>query len=183
LILYYFKIFFIIGVNLLKKITKEGLKLAILLLITTNIVSFYKSKDIKTDNLQCILEKTSINGKSIKKFVNKDKPIIINFWGTWCPVCNQEVSNINKIAKDPKINLITIAVNSGTNTQIQAFLKEKSVNFYVINDSNASLAKAFNITTYPTTIFYSPNRAKIIKDTGYLSWVGYLARIKLLEQK
>jgi len=167
----------------MKKYIKEILITAFMVLIITNVISFYKSSSILAkDNYKLLKNKTTIDGKKVKDLLTEKKPLIINFWGTWCPVCNQEVNNIDKISKDKDIVLITIAVNSNTNQDIKNYLQTKKVDFLVINDNNGKLAKAFNISTYPTTIFYSPNRDKIIKDSGYLSYAGYLARKKLVEQ-
>ena len=167
----------------MKKYIKEGLIIAFMVLIVTNVVSFYRSSSVVAkDNYKLLEDKTTIDGKKVKDLLAQKKPLVINFWGTWCPVCNQEVDNIDKIAKDKDVVLITVAVNSGKNMDIKEFLTRKNVHFMSVNDDNGEIAKAFNITTYPTTIFYSINRDKIIKDSGYLSYGGYLARKKLVEQ-
>jgi len=171
-----------LGLNM-KKYLKEAIILALMVFIVTNVVSYYKSSSVNAkDSYKLLNSYSSIDGKSIKDLLQSNKVLVVNFWGTWCPVCNQEISNIAKIAKDSEVVLVTIAVNSGTNEEIKSYLQSKGVDFLVVNDTNGKLAKAFNISTYPTTIFYSPNRAKIIKDSGYLSWGGYLARKKLVEQ-
>ncbi len=59
-------------------------------------------------------------------------------------------------------------------------MEKKGVNFIVVNDNSGEIAKAFNISTYPTTIFYSPDRERVIKDSGYLTYGGYLIRKKLV---
>ena len=166
----------------MKKYIKEAIILAIMVFVVTNAVSYYKSSSINAkDNYKLLQKYKTIDNKDINYNINKNKILVINFWGTWCPVCNQEISNIAKIANDKDVVLITVAVNSGTDKEIQNYLKRKKVNFLVINDKNSQLAKAFNISTFPTTIFYSKDRKKVIKDSGYLSYGGYLARKKLVE--
>jgi len=162
-----------------KKIIKEGLKLAILLLIVTNVISYFRTKDINAkDNLEIILNATTINGKSVKDIIKKDKPLIINFWGTWCPICAQEVSTLSKLAKRGDFTLITVASKSGSGQDIKSYMQKKGVNFIVINDSNGDIANKFKISVFPTTLFYSSNRKSIIKDSGYTTYAGFLARVK-----
>ena len=171
-----------LGLNM-KKYLKEAIILALMVFIVTNVVSYYKSSSINAkDSYKILKNKISINGIKLNNIIMQKKPLIVNFWGTWCPVCNQEISNIEKISKDKDIILITVAVNSGSNRDIKDFLIRKNVHFLVVNDYNGDIARAFNITTYPTTIFYNINREKIIKDSGYLSYPGYLARKKLVEK-
>ncbi len=166
----------------MKKYIKEAIILSFLAIISTNLISWYRSKNIKSNNLEFLKNYKSIKNEDIKKLIELKKILILNFWGTWCPVCNQEIFTINKISKDKDIILVTIAVNSGSNKEIKKFLKEKGVNFLVINDKNGNIASKFNIEVYPTTIFYNIKRDKSIKDSGYLSYIGYLARKKLIEE-
>jgi thiol-disulfide isomerase/thioredoxin len=128
-----------------------------------------------------LLKEKTINGLSVKEILKSKKPLVINFWGTWCPVCNQEVSTLSKLAKRDDIILLTIAVNSGANSDIKQYMQKKGINFLVINDNNSKLAKAFNISVFPTTVFLSSDRKNIIKDSGYTTQAGFLARIKLVE--
>jgi thiol-disulfide isomerase/thioredoxin len=166
----------------MKKYIKEATILALMVLVVTNIIGFYKASSIEAkSSFKILLEQKSIDGTNLKTLLLQNKPLVLNFWGSWCPVCNQEISTINKIAKDKSIILITVAVNSGEDKDIKAFMQSKNANFLVINDNSGTIAKSFNITTYPTTIFYSPNREKTIKDSGYLSYMGYLARKKIVE--
>jgi len=118
--------------------------------------------------------------ESVKELLSQKKPLILNFWGTWCPVCKQEVSTLSNLAKREDIILLSVAVNSGSNEKISEYLKQKKIKFLVINDYYGKLAKAFNISVYPTTIFFSKNRKNIIKDSGYTTKAGFLGRVKLL---
>ena len=130
-----------------------------------------------------LLEEKTVNGLNVKDILKSKKPLVINFWGTWCPVCNQEVSILSKLANRDDIILLTVAVNSGANSDIKEYMQEKDIDFLVINDNNSKLAKSFNISVFPTTIFLSSDRKNIIKDSGYTTLAGFLARVKLVEFK
>jgi cytochrome c-type biogenesis protein len=51
------------------------------------------------------------DGKSTKfsEFV-KNKPVFLNFWGTWCPPCRKEIPDIIEISKENKDNLIVTGI-------------------------------------------------------------------------
>jgi len=165
-----------------KKYIKEILIFIVVIFLATNIIGYIRSQSVKSDNLvENLKSYKTINGKSVTTLLNQKKPLIINFWGTWCPVCNQEVSTLSSLAKRDDITLITIAVNSGADSSIKEYMAKKDINFLVVNDSNSKLSTIANISVYPTTIFYSLNREKVIKDSGYTTMAGFLARVKLLK--
>ncbi len=168
---------------MLKKYLKEGLITLALIFIVATAIGYYRSSSVKVDNnLRLIENATSINGTKIATILNQNKPLILNFWGTWCPVCNQEVSTLSSLAKRDDLILVTVAVNSGSNQNIKEYMQKKNIKFLVINDTNGKIANSFNISVFPTTIFFNSKRDNIIKDSGYTTKAGFLARVKLVER-
>jgi thiol-disulfide isomerase/thioredoxin len=161
----------------LKKFIKELLVTLLLILIITSAIGYFKSKSVNESALNILLNKKTIYNEKVSNLIN-NKVLIVHFWGTWCPVCNQEIYNISNLSKNSDFIIITIAYNSGSNKDIKEFMSKKGVNFYVVNDKDGQITKAFKINTFPTTIFYSKDRKKVIKDSGYLSKIGFLARVK-----
>jgi len=167
---------------LLKKYLKEGLITIFLIFIVSSIIGYYRSSNVKANNLNILKNYTTIDGVKVDKILNQKKPLILNFWGTWCPVCNQEVSTLSSLAKRDDLILITVAVNSGSNQEIKEYMQKKGIKFIVINDNEGKIAKKFNINIFPTTIFFNSKRDNIIKDSGYTTKAGFLARVKLVER-
>ena len=107
------------------------------------------------------------------------KPTIIQFWATWCRVCKVEISNMDALSKD--YNVITVAVDSGSDFDIMSFLKQKDLHFKVINDSEGKLAKKFGVHVYPTTFIYDAKNELKFSEAGYISELGVRARVKLIQ--
>ena len=161
----------------MKKFIKELFIFAILIAVISTGIGYYKSKNVNENALKILTDKKTINNKSVNSLI-KNKILVLNFWGTWCPICKQEIYNISNLSKKDDFIIITVAYNSGEDRDIKEFLKQKGVNFYVVNDKDGKITKAFKISTFPTTIFYSKDRKKVIKDSGYISTAGFLARVK-----
>ena len=156
----------------IKKFLKEISKYIVLLVIVLNIVSYYKSIDLNKEKLD-IKTFTLIDGSEFN--VQNDKPILINFWATWCPVCKLEESSIEKISKD--FQVVTIATQSGSNAEVKEYLNKNNLSFMVVNDEDGTLAQKFNIKAYPTTFIYDKNQNLKFSEVGYSSYFGLYLRL------
>lgn len=156
----------------IKKFLKEILKYIVLLVIVLNIVSYYKLIDLNKEKLD-IKTFTLIDGSEFN--VQNDKPILINFWATWCPVCKLEESSIEKISKD--FQVVTIATQSGSNAEVKEYLNKNNLSFMVVNDEDGTLAQKFNIKAYPTTFIYDKNQNLKFSEVGYSSYFGLYLRL------
>jgi len=72
---------------------------------------------------------TQIDGEALKNLLKPNgKPLLINFWATWCVPCREEFPDLVKIGADykDKIDLITISLDelSEINGDVPKFLAE-----------------------------------------------------------
>ncbi len=158
-----------------KSILKEIVIGAVLLFILSNIMSYIRKPELDSTQLPKI-EAQLMDGSIFR--VQNGKPLVIHFWATWCPTCRLEASNIESISK--KYEVLTIAVNSGDNAEIEAYLKSKELTFRVLNDTNGKWAKQFKVEAYPTTFIYDSKGELKFTEVGYTTTAGLLARLKLL---
>ncbi len=156
----------------LKHYTKEIAIFFIIITILANIISFYKSTDLNKEPLD-IKNITLLNGSKYQ--LPHAKPILIHFWATWCPTCKVEASNIQTISKDYEV--ITIAVKSGSNYEINKWLNENGYNFKVINDSSGLISSNFKIAAFPTTFIYDKDKNLVFSEVGYTSTIGLYIRM------
>ncbi|MFK2821941.1 redoxin domain-containing protein [Arcobacter sp. YIC-80] len=156
----------------LKKYLKESIKFIIILAIVLNVLSYYKSQNLNKDDLIYTSYKLLDNSKYD---IPKDKPVLVHFWATWCPICEVEASNIEKISKDYEV--VTIATQSGSTQEIQNYLKKHNLSFKVVNDEDGFYSRTFNIKAFPTTLIYDENRTLKFSEVGYTSTLGLCARM------
>ncbi len=160
----------------IKSFVKELLIGALLLFIFTNIISYLRKPELSSTQLPK-LHVTLLDGSSYQS--RKGKALVVHFWATWCPACKLEASNIEAISKEYEV--LTIAVNSGNDAQIKAYMANKGLSFHVVNDSHGVLAKQFHVEAYPTTFIYNAQGELQFTEVGYTSTAGLLARVKLAE--
>lgn len=157
---------------------KELLISAIIIVVILNIVSFLKKPELASDTLPQF-ELVSTTQKTISSQNYKDKPLMIHFWATWCPACKLEASNIERLSKEYQV--ITVAVNSGSDDEINLFLEEYKLNYDVINDNEGKFASQFSISSFPTTFIYDTDGEIKFSEVGYTSTLGLKLRMWLAD--
>ncbi len=90
-----------------------------------------KPTAVSTQNLN-LPKVTQINEVALRKLLKREdsnaKPLLVNFWATWCDPCREEFPDLVKIGTDykDKIDLITISLDelSEINGDVPKFLAE-----------------------------------------------------------
>jgi len=156
----------------LKKYIKEILSFIVILLIFSNALSYYRATSLNKEKLN-ISNITLIDNTQFK--INNDKPTLVHFWATWCPTCKIEAPNIQSLSEDYEV--LTIAVSSKEDENIQKYLKEHNLNFKVFNDIDGAYARKFNISVFPTTLIYDKDKNIRFSEVGYTSTWGLTLRM------
>lgn len=98
----------------------------------------------------------------------KGKPLILNFWGTWCPPCRREIPDLKKIYAEYKpmgLEIIGLAVND-TPDKVRKFV-EKSGLEWVMLIANRESATSYQIGTgIPVTIFLDKDGNEVSRAIG-----------------
>ena len=158
----------------LKKALKEILSTLLIVFIFANIISYFKQPSLDSSALP-ILNSTLIDKTLYSTQQSKGKALMIHIWATWCPICKTEIGNIDTVAR--YYDVVTIASKSGSDQEIQSFLKERDLEFKVINDFDSTMAGDFKVAAYPTTFIYDTKGELAFAEVGYTSTLGLLARL------
>ncbi|WP_321779072.1 redoxin domain-containing protein [Sulfurimonas sp.] len=158
--------------NKLTHYAKEILTFSLFMIVLMNAISLYKSSDLNKEALQNINVKL-IDAKAYT--FAKDKPILIHFWATWCPICKIESGNIQTISEN--FEVLSIAVSSGDNNDLRKYMYDNSLDYKVLNDNDGFFAKEFKIAAYPTTFIYDKNKNLVFSEVGYTSTWGLWLRM------
>lgn len=95
-----------------------------------------------------------------------EKPILLEFWASWCKGCISTIPKLNKLAEMYSNRMTFISVNSYESLEtIKDFLQRKEVKSIVYHDKDQALKNAFNIHVIPIAI--------LIDKKGFLRWKGY----------
>ncbi|TVP09571.1 thioredoxin [Shewanella sp. KCT] len=101
---------------------------------------------------------------------------LVYFWGTWCPVCRVTSPMVNSVAEQHKV--ISIAVASGTDDEINQFMTEHDYQFDVIGDEKM-LHQAWGASVFPAIYIVDTQGQIRFKTSGATSSWGMRLRLLL----
>lgn len=102
----------------------------------------------------------------------RGKPIIINFWATWCPPCRDELPSMNrawKKIKDEGIQMLAIDIGEDEEA-ISSFTKNYPIDFTILLDESSEEISNWSIRGLPTTFVLDPQGHVIYRAVGGREW-------------
>ena len=156
----------------LLKYRRWFIELAVVLLVVTGI-NLWRERNL-AGGVAPPLQATTVSGAPFT-LAGADQPTLVYFWGTWCPICKMTSPNVAAIAEDHRV--ITVAMQSGSDTEIRRFLQERNLNMAAINDDNGSIAAQWGVKTVPA--FFVIDRSGAIKATTLGLSSGWGLRLRL----
>ena len=97
------------------------------------------------------------NGMQVKLSDFSGKPVVLNFWATWCPPCQRELPAFDKMYKvyGDKVQFLMINVDgSGADPlSIQESMASAGFSFPLYYDLKGSAASAYRISSIPMSYF------------------------------
>jgi thiol-disulfide isomerase/thioredoxin len=130
---------------------------------------------------------------TLKKAVQLSKmqgqAVVLNFWGSWCEPCRDEMPDLNRVAGElkDKFTLLAIAVNEPVEKS-EAFLKQNGLESLVLvtdaQDASGNKTKEvsdrYSVSAYPSTIFIDKSGMIQAIKTGPINrktFISYLRNI------
>ncbi len=121
-------------------------------------------KGTQVGNLAPDFQLQNLDGQTISLGNLRGKPVLINFWATWCDYCVDEIPYIQEIYEErSNKGLEVLAINKGeSSSTVAAFMRSYNLPFTVLLDTRQDVAQGYNITGIPTTFFI--DKDGIIQD-------------------
>jgi thiol-disulfide isomerase/thioredoxin len=103
---------------------------------------------------------TDIEGTRItlSGLIANGKPIVLNFWASWCPPCKVEMPEFDKVYQETggEVQFIMLDLTDGQRETVQKgaqYVKEQGFSFPVYFDTAQEAAYTYGIRAIPTTLF------------------------------
>jgi cytochrome c biogenesis protein CcmG/thiol:disulfide interchange protein DsbE len=104
---------------------------------------------------------TSLDSQDIGLANLKGKPVILNFWASWCPPCKAEMAAFQEAFQEyGGSDLQIIAINSTNQdslSDVLRFIEEHGISFPIPLDQTGAVSRDYLIHSLPTTYFIDKN--------------------------
>ncbi len=93
------------------------------------------------------------DGQTMRLSDLKGRPVMVNFWATWCAPCAIEMPALEETYRKYKDQgLVVLAVNQAeTPDKVAQYMHDHSLTFPTVLDTDTSIAQLYRVTGYPTT--------------------------------
>jgi thiol-disulfide isomerase/thioredoxin len=112
----------------------------------------------------------------------RNKPVIVNFWASWCDPCQQETPLLASWhRRHPAVNLIGIDENDSA-ASAEKFAKAKGVTYPLGFDPRITVASAFGVqgAGIPQTFFLNARHQIVDRAYGALTEAGLNRGLRLM---
>lgn len=120
------------------------------------------------------------DGNNVKLSDYAGKPIVLNFWATWCTYCKQEMPEFDEAAKNlTDVQFIMLNTNDTMSTA-KKYVESQGFEFDVLFDTTNIASYTYGVSAFPTTFFISADGSEIYYISGMLSYDTLLQGISLI---
>ncbi len=112
------------------------------------------------------------NGKTHRLSDYRGRPVIINFWTTWCPPCREELPSMNRAWKQlEKEDIAMLAINMGEDEDtIFVFSADYPTDFPILMDQSGDVIASWPVKGLPTTYVIAPDGTIAYRAIGSREW-------------
>lgn len=158
----------------MKKIKQIALYVALFIAVSV-VVDAWRGRNLPSGPIGPLTVTTLSGGSLDVRKLSHEQPIVLYFWGTWCPICEWVSPTMNWLAED--YNVLSIAIRSGDNERIARYLAANDYGFVTVNDSTGMLAQRWNIVATPTVAIIADGEI-VSYTTGASTPVGLWLRLQ-----
>jgi peroxiredoxin len=112
-----------------------------------------------------------LDGNTVRLSDFSGRPVVLNFWATWCAPCRLEMPELARAMTDyADRDLMVLAINQDeTAEQVDSFLTEVGLSLPALLDAGGEVGAAYGAFFLPTTLIVGPDGIVSAVHRGILS--------------
>ncbi|MBI2233293.1 MAG: DUF3179 domain-containing protein [Candidatus Aenigmarchaeota archaeon] len=169
-----------------KRISYKKYTYGAVALIVLAAIIFYAAKPVEKSEESQTSEQApdftlqTPDGRPVSLSDFRGKPLIVNFWASWCPFCVEEMPLLERVAKENDAQLLFINLQESRDAAM-SFANKLGIKSPILLDPEADAKKKYNVFTQPVTYFIDANGIIVDKKFGPLTEEELLQKIGSLK--
>lgn len=116
----------------------------------------------------------TLEGDEVKLSDLRGKPVVLNFWATWCPPCKAELPHFEKLSLEyeGEVEFMMVNLTDGTRDTedvVRSFIEEEGYTFPVYCDTTMQSYYLYGVQSIPQTFFIGEDGSIENAYTGAMS--------------
>lgn len=109
-------------------------------------------------------------GPAIDLAAYRGRPLVVNFWASWCAPCVEEMPDFNRVAAEMSDQVAFVGVDvKDAGRRAEPFVAELGITYDLAVDPDAELYGAVEALGMPTTLFVDPEGTIVYRHLGPLN--------------
>lgn len=125
---------------------------------------------------------TDADGNNVRLSDFKGKPVVLNFWATWCYYCKVEMPDFNEAYKQyPDVQFLMVnatGTNGETVESAKTFIEQEKYEFPVYFDTQHDAIKNYGVSSFPQTVFIDKDGNVVSQRIGMLTMDALVQEIE-----
>lgn len=133
----------------------------------SNIESSEPEVGLERGQLAPDFELPTLDGETVHLSDFYGKPIMLNFWASWCAPCRAEIPDMQKFYEDKDVAVVAVNLTTSEHSKdaIPEFVDEFGMTFPVLLDEQGAAQTIYQIQPIPTTF--------LLDSEGYVHNIAY----------
>ncbi len=103
----------------------------------------------------------------------RGKPVLLNFWASWCGPCVEEMPSLVQLQKQMGDNVTVLAVSEDAdNSAFQQFVRDHNVDLLAVRDVRQNVNGLYGTFKFPETYVIDRNGVIRRKFIGAIDWTN-----------
>jgi len=121
-----------------------------------------------------------LEGNAHKLSDFRGRPVLLNFWASWCGPCQMEMPDFQKFYEShgDKVNFVIVNLTDGQQETVEsasAFIAEKGYTFPVYYDTDIDAAVKYGVSAVPVSYFLDA-------EGNFVAWAQGALTADMLQQ-
>lgn len=132
------------------------------------------------DRIEVIGKKASdftlqtLTGKRFNLAEQQGRPVFLNFWATWCPLCRAEMPDMEKLQQTLGDSILIVGIDNEPADTVREFVQNRGYTWTFVFYPDKEAARAYNVSGISTSVFINVKGVIVRQFVGQQDYETFL---------